>query len=807
MNRSYIKVFLFPIMMLLSFIMGIFISFYFILVNDLFPRQVGIANLSYAFIASGVLGYIITFLYNKTEARFGFMKAATVFTILFSICVWLICFLYISNIYTKVVVFMAYTWFWVASNYLNLVFWKIPALYFDLGENKQYNGWISTGEVMSSIVAYSLVYRFTFNDYILLSISGFSMLAFLILFVVIRIRLNKIVPKKTINNPSTAQKISLGAVWKNDYFKFILGAIFFAIVIQLLVDYSLLDATKHEITDIKERKGFLAFWYMIMRILEFILKAVVSRIIIKELGLFVGLISIISALSLIVIGGLISVTTGFSSSIVIFSTLNKVLERSIFRSIYAPTINILYQAYPIELRSASQNYADGYGKTFGQITAGMLILGITQLNTFNVRIFLVFGLISVILLLWFLVSKKLIKEYKLELGELIIRIKKNSEKETLALLPLNLNNTSNNIADQKLLALFNHNQKHASFNEIERLLFKTVEKFKDQRKTDFQIDMLVVYVYLKYFNELPEQKMGSALRTLLNTDKYLYSSILAETKIKIDKTKHYQIYIQLLQRSISDFTYTMACIHDLKNASPALKKLLDAERIQCLFDILYTLRAAHDRDVFDQIIPMIMSGDRSQEMIAFELLELMLTDEEKIWALPSLREKNPTTAIHKLEEDFPQTFLSHEARLLSILGKNAMQLSEFTRYIALRDWIGIGDSNTLKERIPAFGFSTEPYMKHLAHDYIFQHKSIHFSDYIERTGFNKATIEEMKGRLSTLDQILQQLPENLLMMLIHPYLRAAMEGLDIQKNQQGNQWMTAVFPEHSSSIIVSRLIA
>jgi len=786
--------------------MGIFISFYFILVNDLFPRQVGISNLSLAFVASGVLGYIISFLYNKTEARLGFMKAATIFTFLFSVCVGLICFFYISKIHTKVVVFMAYTWFWVASNYLNLVFWKIPALYFDLGENKQYNGWISTGEVMSSIVAYSLVFLFKFNDYILLSISGLSMLAFLILFVIIRIRLNKIIPKKTNNKPVTAEKISLGTIWKNDYFKFILGAIFFAIVIQLLVDYSLLDATAHELTDVKERKGFLAFWYMIMRILEFILKTVISRIIIKELGLFVGLISIISALSLIVIGGLISVTTGFSSSIVIFSTLNKVLERSIFRSIYAPTINILYQAYPIEMRSVSQNYADGYGKTFGQITAGILILAISQLNTFNVRILLVFGLISVILLLWFLVSKKLIKQYKLELGELIIRLKKNSEREILALLPLNLDNATNNIADQKLLTLFNHNQKHASFNEIERLWFRTVEKFKDQRKTDFQVDMLVVYVYLKYYNELPEQKMGSALRTLLNVDKYLYSTILAETKIIIDKSKHHQIYIQLLQRSISDFTYVMVCIHDLKNASPALKKLLDAERLQCLFDILYTLRAAHDRDVFDQIIPMIMSGERSQEMIAFELLELMLTDEEKIWALPSLREKNPTTVIHKLEEDFPQTFLSLESRLLSILGKNAMQLSEFTRYIALRDWIEISDSKTIKERIPAFGFSTEPFMKHLAHEYIFQNQSTHFSDYIERTGFNKTIIKEMKERILNLDQILQQLPDNLLIMLVHPYLRATMEGLDIQKNKEGYQWITAVFPEHSSSLVVSRLI-
>jgi hypothetical protein len=804
-SRSHIIRFLFPAMMFLSLIMGVFISFYFIFVNDQFPREVGVSRLSYAFIASGFLGYGITYIYNRTEVRLGFMRAATLYTAFFALCIGLIWVGYHVGWNRQAVIFLAYTWFWMTSNFLNLVFWKIPALYFDLGETKQYNGWISTGEVLSSILAYSLVFQFTFSDQVLLAISGSSMLGFLLVFLMIRLRLANILPKSSQKKAPVRPKISLQTVWKNDYFKFISGAIFFSIVIQLLVDYSLLDATAHEMKDVKERKAFLAFWYMIMRIMEFVLKTVISRIIIKELGLFVGLISIISALSLIVLGGVITLTSGISGSIVIFSTLNKVLERSIFRSIYAPTINVLYQAYPLEIRSVSQNYADGYGKTIGQITAGLLILILSQLQTYNTRILLVFLLISVILLLWYLVSRNLIRQYREELKSLISRMKvKINESPDKAGLPSEIRPVPV-LAHASLKSLLGTDlfekkagKNLASFQETERLWLRSQETFRYSRNESFTNDQLIACLQLHYFTQLPEQNTGSALRTLLHTDRLHFSTILAESGLRINGREYSRLYTSLLQRVVGDMTYIAACLQDLRDAniSPTLLKMLSSEQLQCKYDLLHTLRLAHDPNVIDQIKAMILKGDQSQETIAYELLELMLSDQEKSWALPALREQTPGRLLRKLEADFPQTSLPTSERILSILGRNSLQLTEYTRCLALRDAFKQNIDKELSQRILAFGYYPEPLLRQLAVQYVQREQPDNFQAWKEKTGYTLQNGYQPEVFLTSIDERIAGFPDKLPIMLLHTVLRAQLEGRDIAVENEVYHWMILRFPEH-----------
>jgi hypothetical protein len=171
-------------MMLLSLILGVFISYYFIFVNGLFIKEIGAKNLCYAFLLSGIFGYLVTYIYNNVEKRIGFFKTATYFNFFFVLSIGLALFFYVKKIHIDVVIFIAYTWFWLSSNYLNLVFWKIPSMYFDIGENKQYNGWISTGEVISSIVAYLSVYYLKIKGINLLIFSFSGMIGFFIIFLI-----------------------------------------------------------------------------------------------------------------------------------------------------------------------------------------------------------------------------------------------------------------------------------------------------------------------------------------------------------------------------------------------------------------------------------------------------------------------------------------------------------------------------------------------------------------------------------------------------------------------------------------------
>jgi hypothetical protein len=54
----------------------------------------------------------------------------------------------------KLVIFFSYAWFWVIGNFILLLFWKLPGKFLSFGQNKKLNGIISSGEVISAILAY-----------------------------------------------------------------------------------------------------------------------------------------------------------------------------------------------------------------------------------------------------------------------------------------------------------------------------------------------------------------------------------------------------------------------------------------------------------------------------------------------------------------------------------------------------------------------------------------------------------------------------------------------------------------------------
>ncbi len=872
-------------MMLLSLILGVFISYYFIFVNGLFIKEIGAKNLCYAFLLSGIFGYLVTYIYNNVEKRIGFFKTATYFNFFFVLSIGLALFFYVKKIHIDVVIFIAYTWFWLSSNYLNLVFWKIPSMYFDIGENKQYNGWISTGEVISSIVAYLSVYYLKIKGINLLIFSFSGMIGFFIIFLIIRIRLGNILPQKPvkINNPNPENKEIVTSIWKGKYFQYIFGAIFFAIVIQLLVDYSLLEVTAHDFKNQTEINSYLGKWYTIMRVMEFLFKTVISRYVIKEFGLFIGLISIISVIGIVVIGGLFSMITSITSSILVFATFNKLFERSIFRSVYAPTVNILYQAYPAAKRSISQNFADGYGKTFGQIASGLMILliGWIESNTnlipsFEVKMQVVFILIFCVLIGWFIVSKKLISQYRNELNNLIIQMKSTdgvekakldkiswetstiqeidgnqkfqqylgvSSKDLSALKDQDaftriinsyqrvfLQKVTDN-ADSKMdlqdmevlkhvlyeskkreiiprsmqfqLNLLMHKESWDygaeiingwAFEDVERALFFINDYYKNEKPKDYRITLMYIYVYQVYYEKLPERKKSQELRTLCHLDKRIFSSVISDIDFNLEKETLYQPYIQLLQNAVSHLTYVAACLEDLKDNFPLLNKMLEAEKLQCTQDIINVLRSVHDKDIFDRIIPMIFMGNRSDEVIAAEMLELVLADEEKAWVLPVMREKNNVAMNRKLELDFPQASLSVDARLLSIIGKNSSRLSEFTRLMALACWSDRLDAEASVTRFSALGFSTEPYILYEAHFYMKKNHPAKFAELTSRTGY-EINNNSPKGELkNTIDQLLRSMDDIIPISVIDLFLRCKMEDANfLGKDDEGFTLLKKVY--------------
>ena len=222
--------------------------------------------------------------------------------------------------------------------------------------------------------------------------------------------------------------------------------------------------------------------------------------------------------------------------------------------------------------------------------------------------------------------------------------------------------------------------------------------------------------------------------------------------------------------------------------------MLEAEKLQCTQDIINVLRSVHDKDIFDRIIPMIFMGNRSDEVIAAEMLELVLADEEKAWVLPVMREKNNVAMNRKLELDFPQASLSVDARLLSIIGKNSSRLSEFTRLMALACWSDRLDAEASVTRFSALGFSTEPYILYEAHFYVKKNHPAKFAELTSRTGYeinNNSTKGELKN---TIDQLLSSMDDVIPISVIDFFLRCKMEDANfLGKDDEGFTLLKKVY--------------
>ena len=711
-------------MILLSLALGIFISYFFVFVNTLFISQVGTSQLPLAYVFSGIGGTLITYLFNAAEKKWGFAKSSSLFSLFFALVLFVIWYLFVREIYLYQLIFFSYAWFWVSINFTGLVFWKLPSNIFDLSENKKYNGIISSGEVISAIIAYLSVPLLLTLDFFtrdkLLLISFFGISAFSVIFLILgkHIKTKAITPahnQPSINPPSNS-------IVHERYFQLLFLSIFLAVIVQLLIDFSLMEVSAKQLTNPTELAQYFAFLYGGMRLMELIMKTFVSKYILKEYGVLISLTSIIVALALIATIGISSILIGYFGLILIVASLSKIFERSLYRSIYAPTINILYQAYPPSKRALTQNYADGFGKTFGQLIAALLIFGIATVETFESRVFIVLGSVLIILLIWFIVSKKLIIHYKIELSSILkvlenrkntkansfsnkltqeqkndnaqknheaklgynyqtdpVSVKEQAEKINWF---LDLESNPWSISDKELIEkteIFLASIQSLEANELKHLQLQLASTSKRNSKLSELLQLLIMTAATMKTASFNFHQTTARIRSL----DFLSSALIQNFAKMTVRDLSYRDFDYLLEERIQKFTYFLASYRDIRQSSTELSQIILSEAKSAKHDILYCLHFKYDSETLNQILLMLNQEEKTQELIALELLELVLEEQDKKWILPIFREVNLENILNKLEGEFPQIQMGKEKRLVAILGNNTLDIPLLVKSQAL----------------------------------------------------------------------------------------------------------------------------
>lgn len=718
-------------MILLSLALGLFISYFFVFVNALFISEIGTSKLPFAYLLSGFGGLFISWLFNSLEKKWGFAKTSTLLGFLFSLVIFSIWYFYNQGKGVYYIIFFAYAWFWISTNFTALVFWKLPSNIFNLEENKKYNSIISSGEGISAIIAYLSVPVlltldfFTRDMLVLISFVGMFLFSVITFFLGSKIQQPVTSPvKKTEIIPQKSKS----TIFKEPYFRLIFYSVVLSIVVQFLIDFSLMEVSANQMKDTKQLAQYFSFIFGGMRVIELTLKFFISKYLISEHGVFISLTSLIFALTFIVLVGLTSFVTGYLSLILIVASLGKVFERSFYRSIYAPTINLLYQAYPSSKRSLTQNYADGYGKTIGQLIAALFILAFAQISEFENRILTLLLVVLGILLIWFIVSKNLISHYKSELTKILNQLKNNRENQDKAI-PLQKNEFK--WEESKLNATINENEfiqyleeliqnetisarigekntlTQIYENENEILIKKTIqliEKIKSSNSyqltkfsfllNDFinkneskSLELILLFIQLHLILNNESFSFHHSQNSLKKLN-FLYSAVIQNYSKKQKNNLEIQDYYFLLEERVFKYTYLVTSLKEVQGNSKNLDVLLNQEINTTKLEILFCLSLKHDANTLEQIVSMIDKGTKSEELLALELLELMLDEQEKKWVLPLLKESNFDKVLSRVENDFPQVLLGIEDRLISLITTKKVDIPNLIRDEALKNLTG-----------------------------------------------------------------------------------------------------------------------
>jgi hypothetical protein len=427
------------ILVFLSILIGIYIPFFFVFVNAEFLRLIDPKYLPFAFIIGGIGGLSFAKLFELIEKNLPTKFSLILFSTLISLVLTIIWGLYnFTSAPKDVLVFLLYSWFWISSSIVIMIFWKIPTLIFDLSENKKYNSFISIGEVFSAILVYIVVIPLIEN-FNLFGRENFLLISFLSLFA-----FSSIISGLNFENQTNVDKskkkikkttMSFRSFFNIDLFKYLFISVIIVTFVQLIVDFSLMNIVNEKKSYLNfSIASFFSFVYGSMRILELIFKVFLAKKIMNQYGVLGGFYSMIFVIGLIYCIGLLIHNAGESNTIVIMilavAAMGKVMERSINRAVYLPSQNVLFQAFDKENKSLIQSYISGLGVPIGLISSGLLMIVLFLFESYYYKILFLFVCIILSSYIWFVVSKKLKDSYYKQL-EIICNDMKSFDLESI----------------------------------------------------------------------------------------------------------------------------------------------------------------------------------------------------------------------------------------------------------------------------------------------------------------------------------------------------------------------------------------
>lgn len=406
-----------------GFFMGIFVATYTVTAESLFLNQIS-DQLDKAFLVSGILGIVSTLIFSflQNRIKFSTLTTASILMIVFFTAAVYFLYNFGNSDYHEEVLFAMYCLAGPMTAILLLCYWGIFGRLFNFRQSKRIIGWIDTGQLLASILAFFLipltaVYFTETSNYLI--VCGISILLSAILFFIISFRF-----PLTKNDPrefevQVRKETSFSRIFKDPYVLLLSLFLVVSMVTFIFNQYAFQDLINKQYPDQRELTNFLAYFNGAIYLLSLVMQTFINDKIIGNYGIRVSLFMLPVIISIFAIGAMFTgVFFGYDNVTApatfifffLFMAMTRLFNATLRDSLENPVFKLLFIPLDNRYRFGIQAKVEGVINESGRFIAGTFIFLFALIPFFE--ILWIPGIILILAVAYIIVGGKLYNGYR-----------------------------------------------------------------------------------------------------------------------------------------------------------------------------------------------------------------------------------------------------------------------------------------------------------------------------------------------------------------------------------------------------------
>ncbi len=422
------------LLLTIGFFMGVYVATFPVATTALFLNHFDNDQnlIPRAFVASGLLGIIITYFFSYLQKRLTF-KVLVSFWLTFLLVITVLSAIALNLHYKPdITLFLAFISVGPATAVVVLMFWLLFGRMFSVRAAKRLSGGIDTGQATAAIMTFftvPLIEPYLPDTANVLFISTISLslcfASYLLVFKRFKLAGNEN-EQESMSDRRKKNTYRLSA-FQRKYVILMAAFVICSAVAAKFVEYSFLTVTEARFTASKsELNKFLSFFEGTVMICSFLVQTFLNDKILEVYGLKFALLLLPGLLGiLLVVSTFIGEFLGHSEATELYAgtrlffflmiVISKLVTDALRESLEDPTVKIFFFPLGQRIRFDIQAKIEGVVKEFSGLFAGLLMLGIAKLSAYTViyNNYVIFLIIAC----WMYITASMYRFYKRALTE------------------------------------------------------------------------------------------------------------------------------------------------------------------------------------------------------------------------------------------------------------------------------------------------------------------------------------------------------------------------------------------------------